>query len=191
MRVWSPPMSPDAIDSRLLALSGVGGGQRERRDDVRGWESFAHRDAPQAGPGTLAQTIVVRSQRGVLRGTYAHPSTAAHVSLVDGEALLGLHDARPASPTYGRSVTVELGGNAALSAVRLPAGVAYALWFVTDAVHALSSSRAIDPVDEYACRWDDPGLGFQWQPIDPVLSTRDALAGSLNALRTSVAAALG
>ena len=74
--------------------------------------------------------------------------------------------------------------------MRVPAGVAYALWFTTDAVHALASEGAFDLVDEYTCRWDDPGLGFHWQPVDPVLSTRDALAGSLNALRTSVAAAL-
>ena len=48
-----------------------------------------------------------------------------------------------------------------------------------------------EPVDEFACRWDDPGLGFFWQPADPILSVRDALAGSLNAMRTSVAAAIG
>ena len=66
-------------------------------------------------------------------------------------------------------------------------------WYKTPTatVHALSSDRAIEPVDEYACRWDDPGLGFAWSPHDPVLSVRDALAGSLNALRTSVAAAIG
>ena len=130
--------------------------------------------------------------RGVLRGTYAHPCTDAQLSLVEGAAKLGVHDLRPASPTYGRSLTLDLGDRHEFAAVRLPAGVAYAIWCTTATVHACSrrigrSTRSTST----ACRWDDPGLGFTWQPTDPVLSVRDALAGSLNAMRTSVAAAIG
>ena len=68
--------------------------------------------------------------------------------------------------------------------------MAYAIWCTTATVHALSSGRAIEPADEFACRWDDPGLGFAWQPDDPLISVRDARAGSLNAMRTSVATAI-
>jgi len=184
-------MIPEAVDVQQLALAGVGAHALERRQDHRGWECFARHLPSVSTPHGYQQTLVVRSHRGVLRGAYAHPFTAAQFSLVDGSAILGMHDLRPASPTYGRSVTIELGERHALAAVRIPAGVAYAVWFTTASVHALSSERVVDLVDEYACRWDDPGLGFRWQPLDPVLSARDALAGSLNALRTSVAAALG
>lgn len=178
-------MSTPIVDLHTLPLAGVDAHALERRHDHRGWECFSRTAAAGA-----SQTLVVRSAGGVLRGAYVHPGTASHLSLIDGAAVLGLHDLRPASPTYGRSVTIELGERHQQSSVRLPAGVAYALWFTTDAVHALASERPFDLVDEFVCRWDDPGLGFHWHPVDPVLSTRDALAGSLNALRTSVAATL-
>lgn len=182
----SAAMSTSATAQQPLALVGVEVHDLERRHDHRGWECV------QRGTDTAApsQTLVVWSRRGVLRGAYVHPGTTSQLSLVEGAAVLGLHDLRPASATYGRSVTIELGERHAQSSVRIPAGVAYALWFTTDAVHALASAGTFDLVDEYTCRWDDPGLGFRWHPVDPVLSTRDALAGSLNALRTSVAAAL-
>ena len=184
-------MFPEVVDAHPLALAGVDAYALDRRDDHRGWETSAPQmPAPTSGGGAR-RILVVRSIRGVLRGTYAHPCTDAQLSLVEGAAKLGVHDLRPASPTYGRSLTLDLGDRHEFAAVRLPAGVAYAIWCTTATVHALSSDRAIDPVDEYACRWDDPGLGFTWQPTDPVLSVRDALAGSLNAMRTSVAAAIG
>lgn len=182
-------MTTPTVELHPLPLTGVGAHDLDRRHDHRGWECFS-RGATVPTAGATPQTLVVRSHRGVLRGAYVHPGTAAQLSLIEGAAVLGLHDLRPASPTYGRNVTIELGERYAQSAVRVPAGVAYALWFTADAVHALASERVFDLVDEYVCRWDDPGLGFRWQPVDPVLSTRDALAGSLNALRTSVAAAL-
>ena len=183
-------MIPHAIAVQPLALAGVAAHDLERRHDERGWECFA-RHLPAVDANQSQQTLVVRTHCGVLRGTYAHPFTTAKLSLVEGSALLGMYDLRPASPTYGRGVTIDLGERHTLSAVRIPAGVAYALWFTSASVHAITSERVIATVDEYACRWDDPGLGFVWQPVDPVLSARDALAGSLNALRTSVAAALG
>jgi dTDP-4-dehydrorhamnose 3,5-epimerase len=184
-------MFPDAADARLLALAGVDAHPLHRTRDHRGWITATQHPSTEARPGGSAHLLVVRSLRGVLRGTYAHPCADAKLSLVEGEAILGVHDLRPASPTYGRSVTVEIGERHGDAAVRLPAGVAYAIWCTTATVHVLSSNRPIDPVDEYTCRWDDPGLGFGWTPTDPTLSVRDALAGSLNAMRTSVAAAIG
>jgi dTDP-4-dehydrorhamnose 3,5-epimerase len=184
-------MFPEVVDAHPLALAGVDAYALDRRNDHRGWESSAPHQSATSGPGGARRILVVRSHRGVLRGAYAHPCADAQLSLVEGSAMLGLHDLRPASPTYGRSLTVDLGDRHEFAAVLLPAGVAYAIWCTTSTVHALSSDHALDPVDEYACRWDDPGLGFAWHPDDPMLSVRDALAGSLNAMRTSVAAAIG
>lgn len=183
-------MSTPIVELRPLTLTGVDAHELDHRHDERGWECYHRTAAPATTAVTATQTLIVRSRRGVLRGAYVHPRTTSQLSLVEGAAVLGLHDLRPASATYGRSVTIELGERHAQSSVRVPAGVAYALWFTADALHSLSSERAFDVVDEYTCRWDDPGLGFHWQPVDPAVSTRDALAGSLNALRTSVAAAL-
>lgn len=184
-------MFPEVIDAHPLALAGVDAYALDRRDDHRGWETSAPQLPAAIGGGGARRVLVVRSHRGVLRGAYAHPCADAQFSLVEGAVMLGIHDLRPASPTYGRSLTVGLGDRHEYAAVRLPAGVAYAMWCTTATVHALSSDRALEPVDEYACRWDDPGLGFAWEPLDPSLSVRDALAGSLNAMRTSVAAAIG
>jgi dTDP-4-dehydrorhamnose 3,5-epimerase len=166
-----------------LTLSGVGARPCERRHDERGWISVSEREAS-------GQHIVVRSRRGVLRGAYVHPAGDVHLTLIDGSALAGLHDLRPSSATYGRALTVGLGERNEVSALRVPAGVAHALWFTTDTLHTLSSDAVIDDLEEHVCRWDDPGLGFRWQPVDPIVSAHDAAAGSLNALRTGIAAAL-
>ena len=188
--VWVAALFPEVVVAHPLGVAGVDAYALDRRGDHRGWETSAPQ-LPAAIGGGARRILVVRSHRDVLRGAYAHPGADAQLSLVEGEAMLGIHDLRPASPTYGRSLTLGIGDHHEYAAVRLPAGVAYAMWCTTATVHALSSDRAIDPVDEYACRWDDPGLGFTWGPLDPTLSVRDALAGSLNAMRTSVAAAIG
>lgn len=184
-------MFPKVVSAHPLALAGVDAYALDRRIDHRGWETSAPQVPPMSRAVGTPCILAVRSHRGVLRGAYAHPCADAQLALVEGAAMLGLHDLRPSSPTYGRSLTLSIGDRHQFAAVRLPAGVAYAIWCTTPTVHALSSDRGIEPVDEFACRWDDPGLGFFWQPADPILSVRDALAGSLNAMRTSVAAAIG
>ena len=183
-------MFPEVARAHPLALAGVDAYALDRRIDHRGSETSAPQVPILSHVDGGARILVVRSHRGVLRGAYAHPCADAQLAIVEGAAMLGLHDLRPSSPTYGRSLTLDLGDRHEFAAVRLPAGVAYAIWCTTATVHALSTGRAIEPADEFACRWDDPGLGFAWQPADPLLSVRDARAGSLNAMRTSVAAAI-
>jgi dTDP-4-dehydrorhamnose 3,5-epimerase len=76
---------------------------------------------------------------------------------------------------------LTIGQDAPVS-VLIPPGVAHGFYFPIDSLHVYSMSTAWDPHDDDGCRWSDPGLGLTWSVEDPVLSERDASAGSLDDL---------
>jgi dTDP-4-dehydrorhamnose 3,5-epimerase len=55
------------------------------------------------GMPELVQWHYFRSQPNVLRGVHAHAQHLDYSLLLEGRLLLGLHDLRPASSSYGRS----------------------------------------------------------------------------------------
>ena len=65
-------------------------------------------------------------------------------------------------------------------------GVAHGFTFEvsTTMVYAVSHYWNLD--DEYGCRWDDPELEIDWSISDPMLSDRDATAGSFAEMVESV-----
>src|SRR5258708_5575660 len=56
----------------------------------------------------LVQWNLVRSEANVLRGVHIHRNHVDYLTMTMGEMVLGLHDLRPASPTYGLSVMLRL-----------------------------------------------------------------------------------
>ncbi len=85
----------------------------------------------------------------------------------------------PGSPTLGQVVTVEASAD---EPVLFWAPATFARGFA-----ALSDVAEIEyfctapynPVSETAIRWDDPALGIAWPVSTPVLSSKDAGAGTL------------
>ena len=127
------------------------------------------------------QWNVVHSEPGVLRGVHVHPRHADYLAVVEGTATVGLRDLRRDSPTEGRSLTIEVGGER-LTGLSIPRGVAHGFLFHARAMHIYSVDRYWDPEDEMGCHWEDPGLEIDWPYAPSSVSARDARAGPLNEL---------
>ena len=123
------------------------------------------------------QWNMVRSEAGVLRGVHAHVRHVDYLTMAMGEMILGLHDPRSASATFGRSVLLRLQASEGCLVV-LPAGVCHGFYFPAPAIHVYGVSEAWDGSDEFGCAWDAPELNLAWPCEAPVLSERDRTAGS-------------
>lgn len=127
------------------------------------------------------QWNLVRSKPNVLRGVHAHPDHFDHLTMASGAMVLGLHDVRPDSPTFGLSAMIRLEADDP-HLVEIPPGVGHGFYFPAAAAHIYGVSRAFAGHDPFACRWDDPELGLDWPCDAPILSDRDRAAGSYREL---------
>lgn len=140
-----------------------------------------------SGHGPSVQWNVVRSRGNVLRGVHAHVRHVDYLTMADGEMILGLHDPRPASPSYGRSILLRLEAEDPHLVV-VPPGVCHGFFFAEPAVHIYGVSEYWDGLDEFGCAWDDPALNLAWPCEAPVLSDRDRTAGTYAELCASLQA---
>jgi len=155
-----------------------------RFPDDRGWFSEILRAGAfeELGlPSRFVQVNQSRSRRGVIRGLHFQwdPPQGKLMRVVAGRAFLIAADIRPGSPTLGRVVTIEASADDPLlmwAPATFARGFA-ALADVTDIEYFCTAEY--NPARESAIRWDDPTLGIRWPVVDPVLSPKDAGAGSL------------
>lgn len=158
-------------------------------EDDRGWfmESFNegrfHRELHKLGlpiPPRFVQDNHSYSKKGVLRGLhYQLPPHAQGklVRVIQGAAFDVAVDIREGSPTFGRSVGVEL------SAINnrmlwIPEGFAHGFVALEEETHFLYKTTDIYSKESEAClRWDDPSLAIDW-PLEgvPILNKKDQLA---------------
>lgn len=158
---------------------------RPRRfPDDRGWfaEILRTAELEAAGlPGAFAQVNQSRSRRGVIRGLHFQwdPPQGKLMRVVAGRAFMVAADVRPGSPTLGRVVTVEASAEEPLL-FWAPASFARGFAALSDTVEVEYFCTApYNAANESAVRWDDPALGIAWPVSDPVLSPKDAAAGTL------------
>lgn len=144
--------------------------------DDRGVFTEIHRDEWRSGEPPV-QWNAVLSKANVLRGVHVHRIHADEIVVVDGLMALGLHDVRPDSPTRGMGLVIELRGDAP-RAVTIPPGVAHGFFFPEPALIVYAVSTYFSTEDEIGCRFDSPELGLRWPMATPILSKRDAGAGS-------------
>lgn len=123
----------------------------------------------------------VESEPNTLRGVHVHPVHADYLVTIQGCLMLGLHDLRKWSPSFGLSCLIDLQGGQLQSAF-IPPGVAHGFYFPEQTRYVYGVTEYWSPSDELGCRWNDPQLCIPWPAIDPVLSERDREAGSLQAL---------
>ena len=122
-----------------------------------------------------------RSSKGTLRGLHGqtrHPQGKL-LRVVEGEIYDVAVDLRPGSPTFCRHVAVTLSAEN-FHQFYIPPGFAHGFCVLSE--RAQLEYKCTDfyrPGDEFALRWDDPGLAIPWPVADPVLSPRDAAAQSL------------
>lgn len=119
-----------------------------------------------------------RSARGVLRGLHLQNPNAQSklVSVLRGRVLDVAVDVRRGSPTFGKSVAVELSEENGRQ-LFVPRGFAHGFVVLSDiADFFYKCDEFYSPADEIVVRWNDPALGIDWQIAEPKVSDRDAAA---------------
>ena len=155
--------------------------------DARGYffESFSQRDFDAAvGHVDFVQDNESKSSYGVLRGLhYQLPPYAQSklVRVVEGCVMDVAVDIREGSPTFGRTVCVELSADNHRQFF-LPKGMAHGFVVLSGtAVFQYKCDAFYAPGHEGAIAWDDPDLGIDWKvPADKILlSEKDRHHGRL------------
>jgi dTDP-4-dehydrorhamnose 3,5-epimerase len=152
-----------------------------RVGDARGFfvETFQVERYAAAGiDKPFVQDNLSRSSRGVLRGLhlqYPYPQ-AKLVSVLRGAVLDVAVDVRVGSPTFGRSVAVELSEENGRQ-LFVPRGFAHGFVVLSETADFFyKCDNLYSPKDELTVRWCDPALAIDWGVADPKVSTRDAAA---------------
>jgi dTDP-4-dehydrorhamnose 3,5-epimerase len=174
-------ITPTAIPDVLLLEPKVFG-------DSRGFffESFNQRafEAAVGCPAHFVQDNHSRSSRGVLRGLHyqVEQPQGKLVRVVAGEVFDVAVDIRPASPTYGRWVGVELTADNKRQ-LWIPPGLAHGFLVLSDTAEFLyKTTDYYAPAHERCILWNDPVLDIRWPLAEPpILSSKDAAGLSLSA----------
>lgn len=131
-------------------------------------------------PATFLQDSQSRSRQGTIRGLHGRGGRgeAKLVRCAHGAVLDVLVDARPHSPTFGRSLSVTL-DDETFDNLYVPPGLLHgfqALTPVADVCYRID--RPHDPAEDLAVRYDDPDLAIDWPLPVTTISDRDLAAGS-------------
>ncbi len=154
--------------------------------DERGWftevlqaGSFAELGA--GLPDRFVQVNQSRSVRGVVRGLHFQwdPPQGKLMRVVTGRAFMVAADIRPGSPTLGQAVTLE-GSSDEPALFWAPASFARGFAALSDVAEIeYFCTATYNPASESGIRWDDPALAIAWPVERPLLSPKDAAAGTL------------
>jgi dTDP-4-dehydrorhamnose 3,5-epimerase len=182
-------VTPTALPDVLLVEPKVFG-------DARGYffESYSARRYAEAGiAATFVQDNVSFSRRGVLRGLhYQHPfGQGKLVGVLRGEVFDVAVDVRRGSPTFGRWVGECLSSENKRQ-LYIPPGFAHGFLVTSDeTLFAYKCTEYYRAEAERSIRWDDTRIGVRW-PIDgPVLSMKDDVAVTLDAMPEEFLPAFG
>jgi len=169
------------------ALPGVLIFEPRRFGDARGFfmETFQVERYAAAGiTRPFVQDNLSRSSRGVLRGLHLqHPNPQAKlVCALRGAVLDVAVDVRIGSPTFGKSVAVELSEENGRQ-LFVPRGFAHGFAVLSESADFFyKCDNLYSPKDEIVVRWSDPALGIDWRIDNPSVSVRDAAALPLAAI---------
>lgn len=154
--------------------------------DERGYfyESFRQQWFDDAGiDATFVQDNQSSSQKNVLRGLHyqIQRPQGKLVRVISGEVFDVAVDLRKSSPTFGKSVSVNL-SDANKLMLWIPAGFAHGFCVVSE--HAELYYKCTEyyaPEHDRSLLWSDPALEIQWPLIesDAILSAKDLAAKRL------------
>lgn len=120
-----------------------------------------------------------RSGRGVLRGLHyqLEQTQGKLVRVPSGRVLDVAVDLRRGSPTFGRSVAVELSGENQRQ-MWVPEGFAHGFLVLSETADFLyKTTDYYHPASEQSLLWNDPALGIEWplHELDgaPLLAAKD------------------
>jgi dTDP-4-dehydrorhamnose 3,5-epimerase len=148
--------------------------------DERGWFLEARRETwfRELGGKPSAQTNIVRSREGVIRGLHYHELGQDDLFFcVEGMVRVVLFDRRPGSPTEGVAWSYDI-GEENLEAVYIPGRIAHGYEALTDCLFVYNVTHEYDPAapDEHNFPWSDERVRHLWHAAAPILSARDVVA---------------
>jgi dTDP-4-dehydrorhamnose 3,5-epimerase len=153
-------------------------------EDARGFfmESFRADEFAALGlPTNFVQDNHSGSVRNVIRGLHFQwdPPMAKLMRVTVGSAYLVAVDIRKGSPTLGQWFGIECSAENKRQ-VYAPAGFARGFCVLSNYAEVQYKCTAIyNPHAESGIRWDDPAIGIKWPVQNPVLSSKDANAQTL------------
>ncbi len=168
----TPVPEPTPIDGALLV-------PLRRHEDARGWFLEARRESwfRELGGKPSAQTNIVWSRRGVIRGLHFHELGQDDLFFCAlGLVRVVLFDRRPGSPTEGVAWSVDIGEDNP-AAVYVPGRTAHGYEALTDCLFCYHVTHEYNPDDENTFPWDDERVRHLWSTNRPILSDRDVAAG--------------
>jgi dTDP-4-dehydrorhamnose 3,5-epimerase len=174
-------LTPLGIDGAWVAESPV---WSDDRGFFREWFKSEEVLAATGINFSIQQANVSQSQRGVIRGIHyslAAQGQAKWVTCVNGSIRDVIVDIRPSSPTFGKSVFVDLNGLDG-RAVLIGAGLGHGFASLADSsTIAYLLSSPYSPTEEFEINPMDPELGIDWGvDLEEVsLSEKDKVAPSL------------
>ena len=100
---------------------------------------------------------------GVIKAWHIHNVQVDWWYLAAGVVRVALHDTRPASSTYRKTMDLLLGDNQPAAVLRIPPGIAHGCRVVSGPAHLFYiTSQIYDPADEGRIPHDDPEIGYDW-----------------------------
>lgn len=160
----------------------------ERFGDKRGYFSEVFRQADfddHVGHVDFVQDNESFSSKGVLRGLHFQRGEFSQAKLVrvsQGTVLDVAVDLRCGSPTWGKSIAVELSAENGRQ-LFIPRGFAHGFVVLSDvAQFQYKVDNIYAPQSEATLRFDDPALSIDWliSPDEMLLSDKDLRGMSLN-----------
>lgn len=149
--------------------------------DERGFFFESYRQSDYAACGvdvSFVQDNVAFSKKGVLRALHYQesPGQAKLVSCIQGRIWDVAVDIRPASPTFGKWIAVEL-DDQTHQQLFIPVGFAHGYCTLTDTARvSYKVSSPYNPKAEKSIRWNDPQIAISWPIQQPILSPRDQVS---------------
>jgi dTDP-4-dehydrorhamnose 3,5-epimerase len=184
---------PDiGLESSVLAIRDIKLFVPKRHVDGRGWFCETWNCERYATHGVDVDFVQDNHSfsryRGVLRGFHFQRPPLAQGKLVRvprGRVLDVVVDIRSGSPTFGKSVAIQLSADEGQQ-LWVPPGFAHAFLTLSDNVDVVYKVTAPHSPDrEAGIRWDDPALCIAW-PLEPgrspMLSSKDAALPLLHEL---------
>jgi len=152
--------------------------------DERGWflESFCSHEFEQLGiESNFVQDNHSNSSKGVLRGLHFqwYKPQGKLIRVVRGSAMFVEVDIRPNSPTLGNHLKVEI-SEQNKKVLWVPPGFANGFLSLESNTDVLYKCTSVwNGNAEGSIRWDDPRLNIDWGIDNPIMSSKDSLAQTL------------
>ncbi|MCI0391358.1 MAG: dTDP-4-dehydrorhamnose 3,5-epimerase family protein [Acidobacteria bacterium] len=100
---------------------------------------------------------------GVVKAWHLHKLQVDWWFVPVGVLKVALHDTRPDSPTYRKTVEIWLGDHQPARVMRIPPGVAHGCKCICGPAHLFYiTSKVYNPSDEIRVPYDAPAIGYDW-----------------------------